>query len=66
MNSGNFTKHPTLRKLIMQHSKINLDIKARLDVNDETLEYIIDKMYSFSSTINNLFEYNKNIETKIT
>jgi hypothetical protein len=56
MNSGNFTKQPALRELIMQQSKINLDIKARFDVNDKTLEYIIDKMDSFSSTTNNLFE----------
>ena len=65
MNLGNFRKQPTLRELIMQQFKINLDIKGRLDVNDKILEYIIDKMDCFLSTINNLFEYNKKIETKI-
>ena len=49
----------------MQQSKINLDIKARLPINDKTLKGIINKMDSFSSAINNQLEYNKKIEAKI-
>jgi hypothetical protein len=52
MNSGNFTRQPSLRELIMQQSDINSNIKTRLDVNDKTLEGIIDKMDSFSSALN--------------
>jgi hypothetical protein len=37
MNSSNFTKQPSLRELVMQQSKINLYIKARLANNDKTL-----------------------------
>ena len=59
MNLGNFTKQPSLRDLIMQQSKINLDIKARLAINDKTLGGIIDKMDSLLSAINNQLEYNK-------
>jgi len=62
MNSGNFTKQPSLREIIMQQSKINLDIKARLANNDKTLEDINVKMDSFSSAINDQLEYNKNLE----
>ena len=40
MISGNFTKQPSLRELVMHQSKINLDIKARLANNDKTLEDI--------------------------
>ena len=65
MNSGNFTKQPSLREIIMQQSKINLDIKARLANNDKTLEDINVKMDSFSSAINDQLEYNKKIEAKI-
>jgi hypothetical protein len=43
----------------MQQSKINLDIKARLAINDKTLGGIIDKMDSLLSAINNQLEYNK-------
>jgi len=33
MNTGNFIKQPSLRKLVMQQSKINQDIKDRLAIN---------------------------------
>jgi len=49
----------------MQQSKINIDIKSRLDINDKTLEDINVKMDSFSSAINNQLQYNKKIEAKI-
>jgi hypothetical protein len=49
----------------MQQSKINLDIKSRLSINDNTLEDISIKMDSFSSTINDQLKYNKKIEAKI-
>jgi len=49
----------------MQQSKIHLDIKDKIVVNDKTLDGIIDKMDSFSSAFNNQLEYNKNIEAKI-
>jgi len=65
MNSGNFTKQPSLREIIMQQSKINLDINTRLANNDKTLEDINVKMDSFSSGINDQLEYNKRIEAKI-
>jgi len=65
MNSGNFTKQPSLREIIMQQSKINLDIKARLANNDKTLEDINVNMDSFTSAINDQLEYNKKIEGKI-
>jgi len=65
MNPCNFTKQHSLRELVMQQSKINLDIKDRLIVNDKTLKGIINKMDSFSSDFNNQLEYNKKIEAKI-
>jgi len=49
----------------MQQSKINLDIKDRLGINDKTLEDINVLMDSFSSAINDQLEYNKKIEAKI-
>jgi len=65
MNLGNFTKQPSLKELVMQQSKINLNIKARLAINVKTLEDINVKMDSFSSAINDQLEYNKKIEAKI-
>ena len=65
MNSGNFTKKPSLRELVTQQTKINLDIKARLAINDKTLEDINIKIKKFSSAINDHLEYNKKIEAKI-
>ena len=65
MNSSNFTKQPSLRELVMQQSRINLDIKARLANNDKTLEDINVKMDSFSSAINDQLNYNKKVEAKI-
>jgi hypothetical protein len=65
MNSGNFTRQPSLRELIMQQSDINSNIKTRLNVNDRTLEGIIDKMDSFSSALNDQLEFNKKIEARI-
>jgi len=59
MNSGNFTKQPSLRETIMQQSKSNLNIKARLANIDKTLEDINVKMDSFSSAINDQLENNK-------
>ena len=50
----------------MQQSKINLDIKARLAINNKTLEDINVKMDSFSSAIDDQLEYNKKREAKIT
>jgi len=47
MTSGNFTKQPSLRELVMQQSKINLDIKVRLANNDKTLEDINVKWIFF-------------------
>ena len=49
----------------MQQSKINLDNKARLAINDKSLEDINAKIDSFSSAINDQHEYNKKIEAKI-
>jgi len=65
INSGNFTKQPSLRELVMQQSQINQDIKSRLAIYDKTLEDINVKMDSFSSAINDQLEYNKKIEAKI-
>jgi hypothetical protein len=65
MNLGNFTRQPSLRELIMQQSDINSNIKTRLDVNDRTLEGVIDKMDSFSSALNDQLEFNKKIEARI-
>jgi hypothetical protein len=65
MNSGNFTRQPSLRELIMQQFDINSNIKTRLDVNDRTLEGIIDKMDSFSSALSDQLDFNKKIEARI-
>jgi len=69
MNLGNFVEQPSLRDLIMQQSKIRIDIKARPEarpaISDKTLEDINVKMDSFSSAINDQLKYNKKIETKI-
>jgi hypothetical protein len=61
MTSGNFTKQPSLRELVMRQSKINLNIKARLSNNDKTLEDINVNMDSFLFAINDQLEYNKKI-----